>query len=176
MENTVETADLLSPEILAAIPAQENPSEVGSVYSADDIAKAREQEKAKLYPQMEKMKEELSSLKKAREEQAAKEAEREQRNAEELVRKEAQKKEDPALIMEFVASCVDVIYDKSEVYKSSEYSNKEVVEFLEQLSQLALKKIMNFFEYMPSLEKTITYSCCGKEKEVTLKGAQSFFQ
>jgi hypothetical protein len=89
---------------------------------------------------------------------------------------EAQKKEDPALIMEFVASCVDVIYDKSEVYKSSEYSNKEVVEFLEQLSQLALKKIMNFFEYMPSLEKTITYSCCGKEKEVTLKGAQSFFQ
>ena len=50
MENTVETADLLSPEILAAIPAQENPSEVGSVYSAEDIAKAREQEKAKLYP------------------------------------------------------------------------------------------------------------------------------
>jgi len=48
MENTVETADLLSPEILAAIPAQENPSEVGSVYSAEDIAKAREQEKAKL--------------------------------------------------------------------------------------------------------------------------------
>lgn len=94
MENTVETADLLSPEILAAIPAQENPSEVGSVYSAEDIAKAREQEKAKLYPQMEKMKEELSSLKKAREEQAAKEAEREQRIAEELVRKEAQKKEE----------------------------------------------------------------------------------
>jgi predicted lactoylglutathione lyase len=94
MENAVETADLLSPEILAAIPAQENPSEVGSVYSAEDIAKAREQEKAKLYPQMEKMKEELSSLKKAREEQAAKEAEREQRNAEELVRKEAQKKEE----------------------------------------------------------------------------------
>ena len=94
MENTVETADLLSPEILAAIPAQENPSEVGSVYSAEDIAKAREQEKAKLYPQMEKMKEELSSLKKAREEQAAKEAEREQRNAEELLRKEAQKKEE----------------------------------------------------------------------------------
>jgi predicted lactoylglutathione lyase len=94
MENTVETADLLSPEILAAIPAQENPSEVGSVYSAEDIAKAREQEKAKLYPQMEKMKEELSSLKKAREEQAAKEAEREQRIAEELLRKEAQKKEE----------------------------------------------------------------------------------
>ena len=52
-------------------------NEVESVaYSADDLAKAREQEKAKLYPQMEKMKEELATLKKAREEEAAKEAER----------------------------------------------------------------------------------------------------
>ena len=76
MDNQVETADLLSPAIMASIPAQEVPGEVSSVYTADDIAKAREQEKAKLYPQMEKMKEELSSLKKAREEQLAKEAER----------------------------------------------------------------------------------------------------
>ena len=93
MENTVENADLLSPEILAAIPAEESPSEVNSVYSADDIAKAREQEKAKLYPQMEKMREELSSLKKAREEQAAKEAERDARAADEVARREALKKE-----------------------------------------------------------------------------------
>jgi hypothetical protein len=93
MENTVENADLLSPEILAAIPAEESSSEVNSVYSADDIAKAREQEKAKLYPQMEKMREELSSLKKAREEQAAKEAERDARAADEVARREALKKE-----------------------------------------------------------------------------------
>jgi predicted lactoylglutathione lyase len=114
MENTVETADLLSPEILAAIPAQENPSEVGSVYSAEDIAKAREQEKAKLYPQMEKMKEELSSLKKAREEQAAKEAEREQRIAEELVRKEAQKKEEEESELSFK----DLLKKKEQEFQS----------------------------------------------------------
>ena len=114
MENTVETADLLSPEILAAIPAQENPSEVGSVYSADDIAKAREQEKAKLYPQMEKMKEELSSLKKAREEQATKEAEREQRIAEELVRKEAQKKEEEESELSFK----DLLKKKEQEFQS----------------------------------------------------------
>ena len=114
MENTVETADLLSPEILAAIPAQENPSEVGSVYSAEDIAKAREQEKAKLYPQMEKMKEELSSLKKAREEQATKEAEREQRVAEELVRKEAQKKEEEESELSFK----DLLKKKEQEFQS----------------------------------------------------------
>ena len=61
MENTVEQSDLLSSEVLAAIaPVQEVPSEV-SVFTADDVAKAREQEKAKLYPQMEKMKEELAA-------------------------------------------------------------------------------------------------------------------
>ena len=63
-------------------PAAPEVSETEMVsYSAEDLAKAREQEKAKLYPQMEKMKEELASLKKAREEQAAKEADREAKRA-----------------------------------------------------------------------------------------------
>jgi len=62
-------------------------------YSADDIAKAREQEKAKLYPQMEKMKEELASLKKAKEELAAKEAEREAKRAAKEAERAAKAKE-----------------------------------------------------------------------------------
>ena len=115
MENQVETADLLSPQLAEAVTAQEVfQNEVSSVYTADDIAKAREQEKAKLYPQMEKMKEELSSLKKAREEQAAKEAEREQRNAEELVRKEAQKKEEEESELSFK----DLLKKKEQEFQS----------------------------------------------------------
>jgi len=62
-------------------------------YSADDIAKAREQEKAKLYPQLEKMKEELASLKREREETAAREAERQSRIADEEARAAQLKKE-----------------------------------------------------------------------------------
>jgi len=62
-------------------------------YSADDIAKAREQEKAKLYPQLEKMKEELASLKREREEAAAREAERQSRIADEEARAAQLKKE-----------------------------------------------------------------------------------
>lgn len=45
-------------------------------YTAEDIAKARAQEKEKLYPVMDKMKEELAALKKEREEREAIEAER----------------------------------------------------------------------------------------------------
>ena len=45
-------------------------------YTTEDIAKARAQEKAKLYPQVEKLQEELSVLRKKEEEREAKEAER----------------------------------------------------------------------------------------------------
>jgi hypothetical protein len=95
-DNKVTNADLFSAQIVEAMETTATDvfqNEVNSVYSADDIAKAREQEKAKLYPQMEKMKEELASLKKAREEQAAKEAERDSRIAEETARQEALKRE-----------------------------------------------------------------------------------
>lgn len=45
-------------------------------FTVDDIAKARAQEKAKLYPQVEKLQEELAFLKKERDERAALEADR----------------------------------------------------------------------------------------------------
>lgn len=45
-------------------------------YSAEDLSKARAQEKAKLYPQVEKLQEELSILRKKEEEREAKDAER----------------------------------------------------------------------------------------------------
>jgi hypothetical protein len=95
MENTVEQADLLSPEILAAVETvQEVPSEV-SVFTADDVAKAREQEKAKLYPQMEKMKEELSALKKAREDEESRRAQFEsQKEAERAAQENAKAEEE----------------------------------------------------------------------------------
>ena len=81
------------------------PSEV-SVFTADDLAKAREQEKAKLYPQMEKMKEELSSLKKKAEEDAAHEAEKAAQRAAkkaEEVAKQKQKDEEELSVKELLA-------------------------------------------------------------------------
>ena len=50
-------------------------------YTTEDITKAREQEKAKLYPQLEKMKEELANARRVAEEAAAKEADREIKRA-----------------------------------------------------------------------------------------------
>lgn len=64
-------------------------------FTADDLAKARAQEKAKLYPQIEKMASELELLKKEREEEAArKAAKKAEREAEEAAKaKEKEEKE-----------------------------------------------------------------------------------
>lgn len=55
------------------VPAEET-SPVGKTFTVEDIERAREQEKQKLYPQMTRMEEELSRLAKEREEREAREA------------------------------------------------------------------------------------------------------
>lgn len=91
---------------------------------------------------------------------------------------DAQKKEDNNSIMDFVASCIDKIYDGQQVYNTADFTKQEVLNFLDELSQSSLKRIMSFFELMPALQKEIKVICkkCNKESEVMLKGAQSFFQ
>lgn len=91
MDNQVEMTDTSLATVDVTTSGETNMP--FSNYTADDIAKAREQEKAKLYPQLEKMKEELSSLKREREEAAAREAERQARIAEEETRAAQLKKE-----------------------------------------------------------------------------------
>jgi len=79
-----------APEPVAPV-APEVSETVMPGFTADDLAKARAQEKAKLYPQMEKMAEELAALKKEREEAAARKqarlAEREAKKAEQKQKK-----------------------------------------------------------------------------------------
>ena len=77
----------------APAPVAEAP-EVETVvqnFTADDLAKARAQEKAKLYPQMEKMAAELEALKKAQAEEAARKAEKQKLREQEKVDKQKKK-------------------------------------------------------------------------------------
>ena len=66
---------------------------VTKTFTADDLARAREQEKAKVYPKMEKMAEELAKAKALAEELAAKEAEREAKRQAKAADREAKQKE-----------------------------------------------------------------------------------
>lgn len=80
LENTPEVADAIE-----TVPAPEAISEDTMLPNTGDVAeaiqKARAQEKAKLYPQMEKLQEELSLLRSKEQEREAKEAERKAQRA-----------------------------------------------------------------------------------------------
>ena len=71
---------------------------------------------------------------------------------------------------------IDTIYDKDSVTPASDFSEKELTEWVESFGENELDQIYKFFETYPRLSKTLTIKCpkCGHEEQVTLEGLQSF--
>jgi hypothetical protein len=80
-------------------------------------------------------------------------------------------------VFKIMCECIDVIYAGEEVHHAHEYSKKELIEFLENLTEDQFKRIQNFFETMPKLEKKLDYTCpvCSKDQSVVVSGIDSFF-
>jgi len=78
---------------------------------------------------------------------------------------------------ELISNCIEQIYSEEESWSASEYSKKELLEFLEQLSSKQFKEIEKFFETMPKLSHTITVKNpkTGVESDVVLEGLTAFF-
>jgi hypothetical protein len=78
---------------------------------------------------------------------------------------------------EMIASCVDLIYNEEETWTQSDYTKKEMNEFLGQLGSKQFKDIEKFFTTMPKLyhEITVTNPNTKKENTIVLEGLASFF-
>jgi hypothetical protein len=77
-------------------------------------------------------------------------------------------------VFTMLIKCIDQIYDEETVY--SDYSEKELNEFVNTLPMESMSSIQKFFETMPSVEHTVKLkNKQGKTKEVVLKGINSFF-
>ena len=78
---------------------------------------------------------------------------------------------------ELIGSCIEQIYSEEESWSASEYSKKELSEFLEQLNSKQFKEIEKFFETMPKLSHTfkVKNPNTGIESEVVLEGLTAFF-
>jgi len=76
-----------------------------------------------------------------------------------------------------ITSCVEMIYNAEESWEASDYSKKELDEFIEQLNTKQFKEIEKFFTTMPKLSHTISVKNpnTGVESEVVLEGLASFF-
>ena len=83
-------------------------------------------------------------------------------------------------IINMVASCIEEIYTKEEIFKCDEIIPEEIIEFVESMSAENFEKISSFFESVPSLEHKVKYYIPkeggGKEQQtVTLSGLSDFF-
>jgi len=78
---------------------------------------------------------------------------------------------------ELVAACIDKIYNEEEVWDSAETTQKEMMEFLDQMNSSQFKKIEQFFETMPKLshEVEVTNPNTKVKSKVVLEGLASFF-
>jgi len=85
----------------------------------------------------------------------------------------------PGNMLEVIGSCILQIYEKKgeKVYDTKDQTQKELVEFIEQLNTKQFKDVQNFFETMPKLKHEITIKNpkTKVESKVTLTGLNDFF-
>ena len=78
---------------------------------------------------------------------------------------------------DLILSCIEQVYSEEESWSASDCTQKELSEFIEQLSSKQFKRVERFFSTMPKLSHTIKVKNpnTGVESEVLLEGLSSFF-
>ena len=76
-----------------------------------------------------------------------------------------------------IGQCIEYIMDGEELHQPSDYTEKELDDFLNSLSTEQFKNIQQFFDTMPKLRHKVVGKCakCGKEDEKVLEGMADFF-
>jgi len=82
-------------------------------------------------------------------------------------------------MLDVIVACIDTIYDKKgeEVYDSKDSTQKELVDFVEQLNTKQFQEVQKFFDTMPKLRHEIKVKNpkTKKESKVVLTGLSDFF-
>lgn len=75
-----------------------------------------------------------------------------------------------------IRNCIDKVYDADKVYDIKEYTEDEIVEFIDNLDVNTYEKIGKFFESLPKLKHTLKYTNShGTERVIDLQGIRDFF-
>jgi hypothetical protein len=79
-------------------------------------------------------------------------------------------------LFELMIRCVDKIYDGETIFESSEYTPKQIGEFLENLDIKTFNKIKEFLDNVPRLKHVVNYkNSLGNSKSVELNSLNDFF-
>lgn len=77
---------------------------------------------------------------------------------------------------ELVLRCIDKIYDGDDIYSPSDYSIKELEQFLDDCGVMVFNKIQAFMSNAPRLYHKLTYTNAnGRERVIELTGLTDFF-
>lgn len=78
---------------------------------------------------------------------------------------------------DIITSCIDMVFNNEDVWSASDFTKKELIEWIETLNSNQFKEIENFFMTMPKLSHTIKIKNpkTGNENEIILEGLTSFF-
>jgi|TARA_R110001583_G_scaffold12215_1_gene54262 hypothetical protein len=86
-------------------------------------------------------------------------------------------KEDPDAAFKVIRACVKEIHNGDEISKRSDFSDKELDEFMDSFNNVQFEKTMQFFNTMPKLrhEVVLKNPKTKKSSKVVLEGLDSFF-
>lgn len=84
--------------------------------------------------------------------------------------------EDPLVNYYIMISCLDTLASEDEVYHFSEYTDEQIDEFMENMTNDVLKGVQKFFETIPKLRHELKYvNKNGDDKTFVLEGMRTFF-
>lgn len=80
-------------------------------------------------------------------------------------------------MIKLIASSIVKIFKGNEVYDAREYTQTDLIEFVENLNPQSLTALEQYFENLPVLRHEMAFTCseCGTENKAVLEGLQSFF-
>jgi hypothetical protein len=82
---------------------------------------------------------------------------------------------DSESLFKMIRRCIEYIFDGESVY--SDFTEKELEEWVDGLNQSQFGMITKFFENLPKLTHTVEWTCeqCKEKDSIKLEGLQSFF-
>ena len=85
--------------------------------------------------------------------------------------------EESKAVKPILRSCMVRIYDSEEIYELKDFPDREIDNFIENMTIQQFEKVMTFFNAVPSLQKRVEWECkkCENENLFILQGLQNFF-
>jgi len=80
-------------------------------------------------------------------------------------------------VFKLIISSIDTIYSGEESFSASEQSEKELIDFVDQMNGRQFESIRNFVENMPQTKIDVTFTCahCEHENTMNVRGLSNFF-